>query len=102
MPRVRILDPVEDCSTMLYVVPEDQPAVVLVDINILDDQASIFSQFKIDRPVARCLVFVDSYKRQVEASDAGADAVLLKGFTTPELFSTVNKLLARPAPASPG
>jgi DNA-binding NarL/FixJ family response regulator len=102
MPRVRVLDPVEDCSTMLSVVPEDQPAVVLFDSNLLDDQASIFSQFKIDRPVARCLVFVDSYRGQVEASDAGADAVLLRGFTTTELFSTVGELLARPAPASAG
>jgi DNA-binding NarL/FixJ family response regulator len=101
MPKVQILDPVKDCSTILHVVPEHQPAVVLADINIWDDQTStLLRQFKMDRPLARCLVFVDSYRRQVEARDAGADAVLLKGFTTPELFSTVNELLARPASAS--
>jgi CheY-like chemotaxis protein len=101
MPQTHVLDPVEDCSTALHVVPKHQPAVVLVDINILDDETStLLSQLKIDRPLARCLVFVDSYKRQVEARDAGADAVLLKGFTTPELFSTVNELLMQPASAS--
>ena len=101
MPEALVLDPLEDCSKISHVVPEHQLAVVLVDINILDDQTStLLRQFKIDRPLARCLVFVDSYRRQVEARDAGADAVLLKGFTTPELFSTVNELLARPASAS--
>lgn len=103
MPKALVLDPLEECSTISQVIPEHQPAVVLVDIDILDAQTStLLRQFKMDRPLARCLAFVDSYRRQVEARDAGADAVLLKGFTTPELFSTVNELLARPAPTSPG
>jgi DNA-binding NarL/FixJ family response regulator len=103
LPEVHVLDPVEDCSATLPVLPEHRPAVVLVDLNVSEDQGStLLRQLKLDRPQARCLMFVDSHRGQVEARNAGADAVLLKGFTTPELFSAVNELLAGQRRSEPG
>jgi hypothetical protein len=50
-PKAQSLDPVEDRSTILNIIPENQPAVALVDTSILDDQTStLLRQFKMDRP----------------------------------------------------
>jgi DNA-binding NarL/FixJ family response regulator len=94
MPGVCVLDPVADCSSALHVVPERQPTVVLADINFLDAPASAWlGELRTKRHSSRCLLFVGSYRMKEEARDAGADAVLLKGFSTPELFDTIRELL---------
>jgi DNA-binding NarL/FixJ family response regulator len=102
MPGVCVLDPLVDCSALLQAVPERQPAVVLADINVLDDPPStLLRELRTYRPSSRCLLFVESYRRKEEARDSGADAVLLKGFSTPELFDTVRDLLTLTDRSSP-
>jgi DNA-binding NarL/FixJ family response regulator len=68
--------------------------LVILDVDLPDNQAWVLlAQIQRTRPQTRCLFFVNSIEQRRAAKIAGADAALLKGFGTMELFTTVEALL---------
>jgi DNA-binding NarL/FixJ family response regulator len=77
-------------------VVEQQPLVVLLDTNLPGEQGwGVLEQIKVQRPHTRCLVLADSVRQRQTAWAAGADGVLLKGFSTAELFAAIDRVLSK-------
>lgn len=94
MPQLCGADLVSDETSAIEIVTKYRPALVILDVDLPDNQAWILlAQIQHIRPQTRCLFFVNSIEQRRAAKLAGADAALLKGFGTRELFSTVEVLL---------
>ena len=95
MPGV-VTDRADDGAAALNMVLEQQPLVVLLDTNLPGQQGwGVLEQIKAQQPQTHCLVLADSVRQWQTAWAAGADGVLLKGFSTAELFATIEKMLAK-------
>jgi DNA-binding NarL/FixJ family response regulator len=95
MPRLKVADLASDKSSAMQILTRYNPALVILDVNLPDCQTWVLlAQIQQTRPQTRCLLFVDSIEQRRAAKLAGADAVLLKGFGTGELFTTIEQLLA--------
>lgn len=96
MPQIEMMDPVDDGPSALKKMAEHQPALVLLDTNLPDDQVwTLLQQIKARWPQIQCLILADSGRQQQTAQAAGADGVLIKGFPTKELYASVKRLLSR-------
>jgi DNA-binding NarL/FixJ family response regulator len=94
MPRLKIADLASDNTSAMEMLTQYNPALVILDIDLPDNQAWVLlAQMQRTRPQTRSLFFVDSLEQRRAAKIAGADAALLKGFGTMELFTTLEKLL---------
>lgn len=56
--------------------------------------SAMLERIKAMQPQIRCIVLVNTVDQQQAAKSAGADAVLLKGFSTKNLLGTVEKFMA--------
>jgi DNA-binding NarL/FixJ family response regulator len=90
---VNIIGQASDSSTALKMISEQHPVLVLLDTNLPGEGYAIVLQHIKSDGSSRCLVLADDVRRQRQARSAGADAALLKGFTTAELFETTERLL---------
>jgi DNA-binding NarL/FixJ family response regulator len=94
MPGIDIIGPADDSSSTLRMVSEHRPALVLLDTNLPGEKIpSLLKQIKAHGSPGRCLVLSENSRQQQETRAAGADAALLKGFSTEQLFETVAALL---------
>jgi DNA-binding NarL/FixJ family response regulator len=72
---------------------ECQPALVLVDGDLLNGKApEAIGQIRSRWPAARCLILASSVQTLLEARNAGADRVLVKGFSTTSFLESVLRL----------
>jgi DNA-binding NarL/FixJ family response regulator len=70
-------------------------ALVLLDADLPGDQAHVaLMQIKIRWPQTPCIVLVNNGNRHHLIDQNGADAVLVKGFSTATLAETVAELLS--------
>jgi CheY-like chemotaxis protein len=93
-PHIEAVDQADDAPSALKVVAARHPALVLLDTSLPGNQVwTALRQIKAERPETRCIILADNTRWQQEGSNSGADAVLLKGFPTAELFQTVERLL---------
>jgi DNA-binding NarL/FixJ family response regulator len=91
---INIVGQAGDSSAALRMFSEHHPALVLLDTNLPGEGfVTMLQHIKSDGFQSRCLVLADDAQRQQQAQAAGADAALLKGFTTAELFETTKRLL---------
>lgn len=94
IPHLTLTGYADDGESGLQMVTTLCPKVVLLDVNLPDNQVWILLQdIKQICPETQCIVLVDSMKQQQQAELSGADAVLLKGFATSEIFVTIKNLL---------
>lgn len=72
------------------------PGLVLLDSHLPDNEVRVMlGQIKAERPHTRCLVLANTVEQQQVAKSAGADEVLLKGFSTTNLLEAIDKLMSR-------
>lgn len=94
MPRLRMTDLASDDVSAMQIVAQYNPALIIMDVDLPECQAWILlAQLKQTQPQIRCLFFVNSIEQRHTAQIAGADAILLKGFGTLELFTTIEQLI---------
>jgi DNA-binding NarL/FixJ family response regulator len=94
IPHLTLTGYADDGTAGLQMVTTLRPEVVLLDVNLPDSQVwTLLPQIKRVCPETHCIVLVDLMKQQQQAELSGADAVLLKGFATSEIFVTIKNLL---------
>lgn len=98
MPQVERINLADDSTAALEMISGQQPTLVLLDSNPLNDGQvwTALEQIKALHPQTRCLVLVDNGRQEQRAQATGADGVLVKGFSTAELFAAIEKLLSHP------
>ena len=75
--QVAVAGSAGDGLSALSMVREEQPALLVVDSNLLEDEAlSLLKEVKGAWPEVRCLVLVQTTGRKNRALAAGADAVI--------------------------
>jgi DNA-binding NarL/FixJ family response regulator len=95
IPQIEIVARADDASAVVRLVTEYRPSLVLLDTSLVGNEAwTMLRQIKAEWPQARCTVLADNVQQQQEATAAGADAVLLKGFPAARLVATIEKLLS--------
>ncbi len=78
----------ETCASALQRLAADPGALVLVDAALPGEQAwQALDWFR--APCARCVLLAHSLAEQKQAREAGANAILLDGFTAASLFAAV-------------
>lgn len=89
-PHLKIVGQTDHGLTILQLVAEHQPTLVLVDARILEEEIrAILKQIKATQPRIRYLVLADNSQQQQTAAAAGADDVLLRGFSPTQLFAII-------------
>lgn len=89
--RVAVVD---DGLSALDAIRRGGPDLVILDAHLLgEDTAKFVRAIRQARNGARCLVVTDRLGQFQPLRDAGADKVLLKGFTAAELSTAVEQLL---------
>jgi DNA-binding response OmpR family regulator len=86
----------DDSASALRMVSERHPGLVLLDTNLPGEEVTaLLKRIKADAngSQSRCLVLADNFRQRREARSAGADAALVKGFPTAELFEVIEELL---------
>jgi DNA-binding NarL/FixJ family response regulator len=84
----------DDALSALKAIAEDHATLMLLDGSLPGNELdTVLRWIRAEQPRVRCIVLADNARQQREAKVAGADAVLLKGFPTAELFQTVERLL---------
>lgn len=96
MPKIELIGQVDQGSAALERVTQARPALVLLDSSLpFAEMELALRQIKAEWPQTQCIVVADNILQQGLAQAAGADGVLLKGFATETLFTTINEVLAR-------
>lgn len=91
---INIIGLASDSSSALAMVSEHHPALVLLDTNLPgEEMTTLLRRIKANGSQSRCLVLSDNFRQQLEARSAGADAALVKGFSTIKLFEAIERLL---------
>jgi DNA-binding response OmpR family regulator len=94
-PQIAAVQQIYDVSATLERVETLAPDLVLLDAEFLDKSAwVILGQIKDTCAHCCCIVLVCSARYRQQALDAGADAVLLKGFHAGKLSAAVQHLLS--------
>ena len=95
-PGITIVGSADDSSSVLRLISEHYPVLVLLDTNLPgEDITTVLEQVKASGPENRSLVLVENFNQQQEAKAAGADVALVKGFRTAKLFAIIERLLSK-------
>ena len=93
-PQIKAVNKVDDASSALRAVAEHHPDLVLLDGSLSSNEIwTVLRQIKVEQPQTRCIVLGDNGRQQQEARAAGADAILIKGFSATKLFQVIERLL---------
>ncbi len=94
IPQIRIVGLASDVQSAMSITIERAPDLVLLDAKPQSGRyASALNQIRSRWPETRCLVLTDNARQWREAQSAGADDVLLRGFSGPTLFDSVHRLV---------
>lgn len=88
-PQISTLLVAEEASSVLRMVKDHRPALILMDMDFPDAQM-LLEQIKSSWSFIRCILLVDSVDQEKEAENA--DAVLIKGFAAEKFFATIEDL----------
>ncbi len=94
--QVEHVNKTSDVSSALKIITEHHPVLVLLDVDLSDDESwSVLQQIKAQWPQTQCLVLANNEQQGQTADQAGADAVLVKGFAMDTFLKTLQQLLAQ-------
>lgn len=95
LPQIDEVRAVEDTRSLLIALSELKPRLVVVDVNLLHDEAGpVLNQVKTVAAETRLVVLVDHAHQQHALQMTPADLVLLKGYPAAGLFASLEQLLA--------
>ena len=99
LPAIDAVQSVEDTRSMLDILTDAQPKLVVLDVNLLGSETKpLLALIKAIAPRARSVVLVDYIEQQQALQTTSADVVLLKGYPAAELFAGIERLLSRDDP----
>lgn len=99
-PQVSAIQQVDDLDSTFQLVTERPPGLVVLDTNLdVTSVSRLLRRIKRELPTLPCLVVVANEEQQRAAWDAGADAVLLKGFSSSDLIALIETLVGCESPA---
>jgi DNA-binding NarL/FixJ family response regulator len=102
IPSIEQIIQVGDSAVILNLITWSSPALLLLDTDLADNNlANILKQIKTIAPYLHCIVLAHTYQQQELAQTAGADSVLLVGFSTENLFATVEGILGQAESRAP-
>ncbi len=92
---VKQVDTVEHWFTLSSHLPNNRPVIVIIDLSGLDalSLSKLMEMRKACRN-AKCIAIIDRAHQRSDAQTLGADAILLRGFSTELLYSTMRTLMA--------
>ena len=94
IPEIGSVGQTDDAASALRTIAERQPDLVLLDLSLTGDEIrTMLRRIKAGSGQTKCLVLTDDAKEQQIAKAAGADGILIKGFTAQRLIETVRRLL---------
>lgn len=83
-----------DFAAALGHITHDYPSLVIIDgSDQIGEHCKTIKQFFLLQGRKPCLVIADSLKQRENAKNAGANAVLMQGFTTTALYEALEDLL---------
>ena len=87
VPELDLLEPAEDSQTFWQILYNQHPDLVILDESIFGDpDLALLTRLKRAFPQIACLVFAEKHQHMERASAAGANRVLLRGFSAKEFF----------------
>jgi DNA-binding NarL/FixJ family response regulator len=96
LPQIDAVEGVEDTRSLLVIVTDQQPKLIMLDVELLAGEArSMLRLIKAAAPHAHCVALVDTIEQQQALQGALVDLVLLKGYPAGELFNRIERLLAQ-------
>jgi DNA-binding NarL/FixJ family response regulator len=91
------IETADDFESGYAAAAKKQPSVVIIDgRELLDSDCRLLKQLLSRRKSSRCLIIADTLQRASRARQAGADGVILQGFTIQTLHQTLQSLIALP------
>ena len=94
MPEIHAVDRTDDGPSALRLMTERPSALVFLDTDLVGNMAwTVLRQIKARWPHTRCIVLVNNGSQRQLVNLDGADAVLVKGFSTRTLNETIAELL---------
>ena len=76
---------------------KNHPSIVIIDAdNSLEDECVLLKQLLSRHDHARCLLIANTIRQAARARRVGADAILLRGFSTESLYLTLVDLAVIP------
>jgi DNA-binding NarL/FixJ family response regulator len=95
MPQVGVVHEADDLSAATQAKLEPQPVLVLLDGDAAGEIGLSVRRMRLRWPQARCVCLANDVQQEKKASEAGADAVLLKGAPAARLIAVLVRLLGR-------
>lgn len=93
---------VEQWTAVSDYVQRYQPAIVIFDINDLDTATWIeASTLRLSCQKSKCIMIIDRAQQRSVAKAMGAEAILLRGFSTDLLYNTIRTLIVAYDPEVP-
>ena len=94
-PQIGSIMQVANALDALQIIHVQCPKLVLLDVNLIRGRIQeLLEKIKVGCPRCRFIVLIDEADQRQEAESAGAEAVLLKGCPTCNLFETISSLLS--------
>jgi DNA-binding NarL/FixJ family response regulator len=94
IPQVAHVDKVSDSPSLMHHIRQYPPDLILMDTNHgRDAYLGMLRMVKAEAPFIPCLVIVDNARQQSMARDAGADGMLLRGFSSMELAGQIRRMV---------
>lgn len=92
--KVAEVDQVDDAPSLMRHVEQRPPDLILMDTD-LEHNGSLeaLQALKAEAPLIPCLVIVSNAHQQSMARNAGADGLLLRGFSSMELAGEIGRLV---------
>jgi DNA-binding NarL/FixJ family response regulator len=102
-PRIGAVDEADDGAAALHRVARQRPALLVLDTNLPDGRVwEVLKQVRGGPTLTRCVIMAENMRQLEMAKAAGADGVLIKGFSTAALYLMIDELLARRAESQVG
>jgi DNA-binding NarL/FixJ family response regulator len=96
MPQVEVVYVADDLPAAMQTELKPQPTLILLDGDIAGEIWVVVRRMRIRWPYARLVFLANDVQQEKKASDARADAVLLKGFPPARLVALLVRLLDQP------
>jgi DNA-binding NarL/FixJ family response regulator len=95
IPQVKSVLIAEDAVSVLRTAAQHRPALVVLEMSLgVEETRTVLGEVRSRWPLTRCLALADCVEQEEEAESAGADAVLIKGFTAAKFAETIEGLLS--------
>lgn len=85
----------EDAASALRMMAQHHPTLVVLEVSLpAQEVLAALKEIEAGWPSTRCIALADGVEQKQEAESAGADVVLIKGFTAAKFIATIERLLA--------